>query len=168
VTVESDGADVVRSVRIDDLDVWMGWALDEAVAAPRTGDVPVGAVVVDPAGAVIGRGHNAREAQQDPTAHAELLALRSAAAVLGNWRLTGCTLVVTLEPCAMCAGAIVLARVPRLVLGAWDPKAGAAGSMRDIVRDGRLNHRVEVVGDVRAAESAQLLRTFFAEHRAAD
>jgi len=168
VTVESDGADVVRSVRIDDLDVWMGWALDEAVAAPRTGDVPVGAVVVDPAGAVIGRGHNAREAQQDPTAHAELLALRSAAAVLGSWRLTGCTLVVTLEPCAMCAGAIVLARVPRLVLGAWDPKAGAAGSMRDIVRDGRLNHRVEVVGDVRAAESAQLLRTFFAEHRAAD
>ena len=168
MTVESDGADVVRSVRIDDLDVWMGWALDEAVAAPRTGDVPVGAVVVDPAGAVIGRGHNAREAQQDPTAHAELLALRSAAAVLGSWRLTGCTLVVTLEPCAMCAGAIVLARVPRLVLGAWDPKAGAAGSMRDIVRDGRLNHRVEVVGDVRAAESAQLLRTFFAEHRAAD
>jgi len=168
VTVESDGADVVRSVRIDDLDVWMGWALDEAVAAPRTGDVPVGAVVVDPAGAVIGRGHNAREAQQDPTAHAELLALRSAAAVLGSWRLTGCTLVVTLEPCAMCAGAIVLARVPRLVLGAWDPKAGAAGSMRDIVRDGRLNHRVEVLGDVRAAECAQLLRTFFAEHRAAD
>ena len=143
----------------------MGWALDEAVAAPLTGDVPVGAVVVDPSGQVIGRGHNAREAQQDPTAHAELLALRSASGALGSWRLTGCTLVVTLEPCAMCAGAVVLARVPRLVLGAWDPKAGAAGSMRDIVRDGRLNHRVEVVGGVRADECADLLRTFFAGHR---
>src|SRR6188768_3485481 len=142
----------------------MGWALDEAVAAPLTGDVPVGAVVVDPSGQVIGRGHNAREAQQDPTAHAELLALRSASGALGSWRLTGCTLVVTLEPCAMCAGAVVLARVPRLVLGAWDPKAGAAGSMRDIVRDGRLNHRVEVVGGVRADECADLLRTFFAGH----
>ena len=146
----------------------MGWALEEAAAAPLTGDVPVGAVVVDPSGQVIGRGHNAREALQDPTAHAEMLALRSAAAALGTWRLTGCTLVVTLEPCAMCAGAVVLARVPRLVLGAWDPKAGAAGSMRDIVRDARLNHRVEVVGGVRADESADLLRAFFAEHRGTD
>ena len=148
-----------------EFDAWMALALNEAAAAPLTGDVPVGAVVVDPAGTVIGRGHNAREAQQDPTAHAELLALRSAAAALGSWRLTGCTLVVTLEPCAMCAGGIVLARVPRLVLGAWDPKAGAAGSMRDIVRDGRLNHRVEVVGGVRGDECARLLRSFFSEHR---
>lgn len=146
----------------------MGWALEEAGAAPLTGDVPVGAVVVDPSGAVIGRGHNAREALQDPTAHAELLALRSAAASLGSWRLAGCTLVVTLEPCAMCAGAVVLARVPRLVLGAWDPKAGAAGSMRDVVRDSRLNHRVEVVGGVRADECAELLRCFFAGHRGTD
>ena len=146
----------------------MGWALAEAVTAPSTGDVPVGAVVVDPGGQVIGRGHNAREAEQDPTAHAELLALRSAAATLGSWRLAGCTLVVTLEPCAMCAGAIVLARVPRLILGAWDPKAGAAGSMRDVVRDSRLNHRVEVVGGVRADECATLLRTFFAGHRGTD
>jgi tRNA(adenine34) deaminase len=149
-------------------ETWMSWALAEAAAAPLTGDVPVGAVVVDPSGAVIGRGRNAREAQQDPTAHAELLALRSAAAALGSWRLTGCTLVVTLEPCAMCAGAIVLARVPRLVLGAWDPKAGAAGSMRDVVRDSRLNHRVEVVGGVRADECAELLRAFFAGHRGTD
>ena len=146
----------------------MGWALEQARAAPLTGDVPVGAVVVDPSGQVIGCGHNAREALQDPTAHAELLALRSAARSLGSWRLTGCTLVVTLEPCAMCAGAVVLSRVPRLVLGAWDPKAGAAGSMRDIVRDARLNHRVEVVGGVRADECADLLRAFFAEHRGTD
>ena len=146
----------------------MGWALAEAVRAPLTGDVPVGAVVVDPAGVIIGRGRNAREADQDPTAHAELLALRAAAATLGSWRLTDCTLVVTLEPCAMCAGAIVLARVPRLVLGAWDPKAGATGSMRDIVRDARLNHWVEVVGGVREPECAQLLRSFFAGHRGVD
>ena len=149
-------------------DDWMDRALVEARAAILTGDVPVGALVLDPAGRVVGTGRNAREATQDPTAHAEILALRSAAARLGRWRLDECTLVVTLEPCAMCAGAVVLARVPRLVLGAWDPKAGATGSVRDIVRDARLNHRVEVVGDVRAAESAQLLRTFFAEHRAAD
>jgi tRNA(adenine34) deaminase len=153
---------------LTDDETWMEWALAEAVMAPLTGDVPVGAVVVDPSGQVIGRGHNAREALQDPTAHAELLALRSAAASLGSWRLPGCTLVVTLEPCAMCAGAVVLARVPRLVLGAWDPKAGAAGSMRDIVRDSRLNHRVEVIGGVLADECADLLRTFFADHRGPD
>jgi tRNA(adenine34) deaminase len=149
-------------------EAWMGWALAEAAAAARTDDVPVGAVVVDPSGRVIGQGRNAREALQDPTAHAELLALRSAAATLGSWRLSGCTLVVTLEPCAMCAGAVVLARVPRLVLGAWDPKAGAAGSMRDVVRDSRLNHRVEVIGGVRADECAQLLLNFFAGHRGTD
>ena len=146
----------------------MDLALAEAAAATRTGDVPVGAVVIDPSGKVIGRGRNAREALQDPTAHAELLALRAAASTLGTWRLSGCTLVVTLEPCAMCAGAVVLSRLPRLVLGAWDPKAGAAGSMRDVVRDSRLNHRVEVIGGVRAEECAELLRTFFAGHRGTD
>jgi tRNA(adenine34) deaminase len=144
---------------------WMAMALTEAAAAPETGDVPVGAVVVNAAGEVIGRGRNAREARQDPTAHAEILALQAAAAHLGSWRLAGCTLVVTLEPCAMCAGALVLARVARLVLAAWDPKAGAAGSMRDIVRDSRLNHQVEVIGGIREREAGDLLRTFFATHR---
>jgi tRNA(adenine34) deaminase len=136
-------------------------ALDEARAALLTDDVPVGAVVLAPDGVVVGRGHNLREGAGDPTAHAEILALRSAAAALGSWRLDGCTLVVTLEPCTMCAGALVLARVARLVLGAWDPKAGACGSVLDVVRDRRLNHRVEVVGGVLEAECAQLLRAFF-------
>lgn len=143
----------------------MGLALAEATFALSTGDVPVGAIVVGPDGTIIGRGHNAREATGDPTAHAEVLALRAAAKVVGEWRLSGCTLVVTLEPCAMCAGAILLARVPRLVLGAWDDKAGATGSVWDIVRDRRMNHRVEVLGGVREAECAQQLVTFFAEHR---
>jgi tRNA(adenine34) deaminase len=143
----------------------MGLALAEASGALTTGDVPVGAVVLDAAGEVAGRGRNAREASGDPTAHAEVLALRSAAAALGRWRLEGCTLVVTLEPCTMCAGALVLARVSRLVFGAWDPKAGAAGSVRDVVRDRRLNHRAEVVGGVREAECGELLRAFFAGHR---
>lgn len=143
----------------------MRLALAEARLALAAGDVPVGAVVLGPDGAVVGRGHNAREASGDPTAHAEVLALRAAAATLGRWRLADCTLVVTLEPCAMCAGAIVLARVPRLVLGAWDDKAGAAGSVHDLVRDRRLNHRVEVVGGVLEAECAALLREFFADHR---
>ena len=143
----------------------MGLALAEAVGALATGDVPVGALVLDPAGEVVGRGRNAREACGDPTAHAEVLALRSASAHLGRWRLDGCTLVVTLEPCTMCAGALVLARVSRLVFGAWDPKAGAAGSVRDVVRDRRLNHRAEVVGGVREAECGELLRSFFAGHR---
>lgn len=143
----------------------MGDALAEALLAGPSGDVPVGAVVLDPAGRVIGRGHNAREAQGDPTAHAEVLALRVAARAFGGWRLTGCTLVVTLEPCTMCAGALVLARVARLVFGAWDPKAGAAGSLRDVVRDSRLNHRVEVLGGVREQECGELLRAFFAAHR---
>ncbi|WP_425424076.1 tRNA adenosine(34) deaminase TadA [Sanguibacter gelidistatuariae] len=149
-----------------DLEALMGLALAEAALALETGDVPVGAIVVGPDGAVIGRGHNAREATGDPTAHAEVLALRQAAEAVGEWRLAGCTLVVTLEPCAMCAGAILLARVPRLVLGAWDAKAGATGSVWDIVRDRRMNHRVEVLGGVREAECAAQLVDFFTEHRA--
>lgn len=140
-------------------------ALGEARLAVATGDVPVGAVVVGPGGDVVGRGRNAREATGDPTAHAEVLALREAAATLGRWRLDDCTLVVTLEPCAMCAGALVLARVPRLVLGAWDPKAGACGSVYDLVRDRRLNHRVEVVGGVLEDECGAVLREFFAARR---
>lgn len=143
----------------------MRLALAEASAARSTGDVPVGCVVVGPDGAVLGSGRNAREATGDPTAHAEILALRDAAAGLGRWRLEDCTLVVTLEPCAMCAGAIVLARVPRVVLGAWDPKAGAAGSVHDLVRDRRLNHRVEVVGGVLEEECSALLRDFFRTQR---
>jgi tRNA(adenine34) deaminase len=140
-------------------------ALAEARLALGTGDVPVGAVVVGPDGAVVGRGRNAREATGDPTAHAEILALRAAADARGTWRLDDCTLVVTLEPCAMCAGAVVLARIPRLVLGAWDPKAGACGSVHDLVRDRRLNHRVEVVGGVLEEECGEVLREFFSERR---
>lgn len=143
----------------------MGLALVEARAALATGDVPVGAVVVGPDGTVVGTGRNAREAAGDPTAHAEVLALRAASVALGRWRLDDCTLVVTLEPCLMCAGATVLARVPRLVLGAWDPKAGACGSQWDVVRDRRLNHRVEVLGGVREDECGAVLRDFFAGHR---
>ncbi len=140
-------------------------ALAEARAAAATGDVPVGAVVIGPEGDVRGCGRNAREAANDPTAHAEILALRAAAAALGSWRLDGCTLVVTLEPCAMCAGALVLARVAWLVYGATDPKAGAVGSLWDLVRDRRLNHRPEVVSGVLADECAALLREFFDAHR---
>jgi tRNA(adenine34) deaminase len=140
-------------------------ALAEAEHAVDTGDVPVGAVVLDAAGQVIGRGRNAREATGDPTAHAEILALRQAAAARGEWRLDGCSLVVTLEPCTMCAGALVLARVERLVFGADDPKAGAVGSLWDVVRDRRLNHRPEVRRGVAAKESSALLRAFFADHR---
>jgi tRNA(adenine34) deaminase len=139
-------------------------ALAEAALAPPSGDVPVGALVLDPRGEVIGRGHNAREAEGDPTAHAELLAIRSAAAAVGEWRLSGCTLVVTLEPCTMCAGAIVLARLDKLVYGASDEKAGAVGSLWDLVRDRRLNHRPEVVGGVLAAECGALLSAFFGSH----
>jgi tRNA(adenine34) deaminase len=143
----------------------MDLALEQARAAPASGDVPVGAVVVDPAGTVVGAGRNRREADGDPTAHAEVLALRAAARATGSWRLEGHTLVVTLEPCPMCAGAVVLSRVARVVLGAWDPKAGAAGSVWDIVRDRRVNHRVEVVGGVREAECSAMLLDFFAGHR---
>ena len=146
-------------------DAAMRLALAEAAQAPGHGDVPVGAVVLDAAGAVLGRGHNDREGSGDPTAHAEVLALRAAAAVRGEWRLSGCTLVVTLEPCTMCAGALVLARVDRVVYGADDPKAGAAGSLWDVVRDRRLNHRPEVVRGVLADECAAVLLDFFGEHR---
>jgi len=140
-------------------------ALELAAAAPATGDVPVGAVVVDGAGAIVAEGVNVRERDGDPTGHAEIRALRAAAAHLGDWHLTGCTLVVTLEPCTMCAGAAVLARVDRLVFGAYDEKAGAAGSLWDVVRDRRLNHRPEVIGGVLADEAGALLEAFFAEHR---
>ncbi|MBC7640352.1 MAG: nucleoside deaminase [Rhodoferax sp.] len=143
----------------------MGLAIEQAGLASATGDVPVGAVVLSPDGVVLGAAANRREADGDPTAHAEVLALRAAAASLGSWRLDGCTLAVTLEPCAMCAGALVLARVARVVLGAWDPKAGATGSVWDLVRDRRSNHRVEVVGGVREAECSALLTDFFAGHR---
>jgi tRNA(adenine34) deaminase len=140
-------------------------ALAEARAALSHGDVPIGAVVLSPSGDVIGRGHNERESRGDPTAHAEVLALRAASGVVGSWRLSGCTLVVTLEPCTMCAGASVLARVERVVFGAYDPKAGAVGSLWDVVRDPRLNHRPAVVGGVRAEECGELLRAFFGPHR---
>ncbi|MET9526570.1 tRNA adenosine(34) deaminase TadA [Streptomyces coeruleorubidus] len=140
----------------------MRLALDEAAEAVRGGDVPVGAVVLAPDGTtVLAAGHNEREAGGDPTAHAEVLALRRAAAVLGRWRLAGCTLVVTLEPCTMCAGAIQQSRVDRLVYGARDDKAGAAGSLWDLVRDRRLNHRPEVIEGVLAQECAGLLTEFF-------
>jgi tRNA(adenine34) deaminase len=140
-------------------------ALAEARAALATSDVPIGAVVVDESGAVVGRGRNEREAYADPTAHAEVVALREAARARGQWRLDGCTLVVTLEPCTMCAGATVLSRVDRVVFGAFDPKAGAVGSLWDVVRDRRLNHRPEVVSGVLADESEGLLVQFFATHR---
>jgi len=139
---------------------WMRLALAEAEQAPATRDVPVGAVVVRD-GVVIAARRNERELTGDPTAHAEVLALRDAAAAVGDWRLTDCTLVVTLEPCVMCAGAIVSARVGTLVFGAWDEKAGAAGSIYDVVRDRRLNHRVEVYPGVEAEASARLLLDFF-------
>lgn len=140
-------------------------ALSEARAAVVTGDVPVGAVVLGPDGAVLATARNRREADGDPTAHAEVLALRAAAASLGSWRLSGATLVVTLEPCTMCAGALVLARVARLVYAAADPKAGAVGSLWDVVRDRRLNHRPEVLAGLGAEESTALLAGFFAARR---
>ncbi len=143
----------------------MDVALDEARTAGRAGDVPVGAVVLDPSGAVIGQGRNRREADADPSAHAEIVAIREAASSLGTWRLDGCTLVVTLEPCLMCAGAVLQARIPRIVLGAWDEKAGATGSTWDVVRDARLGAKVEVVSGVRADECAALLREFFEARR---
>lgn len=142
----------------------MDLALEQARLALQHGDVPVGAVVVT-GGRVTGRGRNEREHRQDPTAHAEVQALREAAASLGSWRVLDSTLYVTLEPCAMCAGAIVLARVPRVVFGCGDPKAGAAGSVLDVLADPRLNHRPEVTGGVREREAAELLRTFFRQRR---
>jgi tRNA(adenine34) deaminase len=143
----------------------MRGALAEARQALATGDVPVGAVVLGPTGKQLAAARNEREVTGDPTAHAEVLALRAASAALGQWRLSGCTLVVTLEPCTMCAGALVLARVDRVVYGAADPKAGAAGSLWDVVRDRRLNHRPEVVAAVLEQECAEVLRTFFADQR---
>ena len=140
-------------------------ALTVAREALARGEVPVGAVVLDPSGAVIASAHNEREVGHDPTGHAEVLALRRAGAALGSWHLDGCTLAVTLEPCTMCAGALVLARISRLVFGAWDPKAGAVGSLWDVVRDRRLNHRPEVAGGVREAECSALLTDFFAPKR---
>ena len=142
-------------------------ALAEARAALETGDVPVGAVVLDAQGRVIARGRNARERDSDPTAHAEVVALREAGRASGDWQLSGRTLVVTLEPCTLCAGAILAARIDRVVFGAWDEKAGAAGSVVDLLRERRLPYRVrEVVAEVDAEESAQLLRDFFGERRA--
>ena len=140
-------------------------ALAEARAALETGDVPIGAVVLGPDGSTLGAGRNVREAQVDPTGHAEVVALRAAAAARGEWRLDGCTLVVTLEPCTMCAGAAVLSRVERVVFGAYDEKAGAVGSLWDVVRDRRLNHRPEVRSGIRAAECARLLDEFFTTQR---
>jgi tRNA(adenine34) deaminase len=145
-------------------DEWMRAALDEARAALTHDDVPIGCVIVDASGE-LARARNARERDSDPTAHAELLALREAAAKRGSWRLDGATLYVTLEPCAMCAGAMVLSRIDRLVFGASDPKAGAAGSLYNIVRDERLNHRVEVTSGVLAEECGELLTTFFKAKR---
>ncbi|MCU1574961.1 MAG: tRNA-adenosine deaminase [Micrococcaceae bacterium] len=147
-------------------EAWMDAALREAERALATADVPIGAVIVGPNGQLLATGRNEREAVGDPTAHAEVVAIRAAAAALGSWRLDGCTLVVTLEPCAMCAGAIVLARIPRVVFGAWDEKAGAAGSVFDVLRERRLNHWVEVFPGVRQVESAALLQRFFSAQRA--
>ncbi|MFF3668435.1 tRNA adenosine(34) deaminase TadA [Microtetraspora malaysiensis] len=140
-------------------------ALAQAVRAGERGEVPVGAVVLDAVGAIVAEAGNDREASADPTAHAEVLALRSAAEARGEWRLTGCTLVVTLEPCTMCAGAAVQARVDRVVYGADDDKAGAVGSLWDVVRDRRLNHRPEVVRGVLAADCSAVLTDFFARRR---
>jgi len=142
----------------------MRLALEEARAAAAGGDVPVGAVIVR-GDEILARQGNAREREQDPTAHAEILALRQASSAIGSWHLDGCAMVVTLEPCAMCAGAIVLARLDRLVFGASDPKAGFAGSLGDLVRDGRLNHEVDVTVGVLAEECGEILRSFFAERR---
>ncbi|MGH3426253.1 MAG: nucleoside deaminase [Terriglobales bacterium] len=144
---------------------WMSVALDAAELAERGTDVPIGAVVFDAEGNELARACNERELTGDPTAHAEILALRRAAAQIGSWRLIGCTLVATLEPCTMCAGAAVLSRVARVVYGAVDPKAGAAGSVWDALTDPRLNHRPEVVGGVRADDCGALLKRFFAARR---
>ena len=143
---------------------WMDAALGEARAAGEAGEVPVGAVIVR-GGELLSRASNRTVRDQDPTAHAESLAIRDAAAKLESWRLDGCTLYVTLEPCAMCAGAVVLARLDRIVFGAWDEKAGMAGSVGDLLRHPRLNHRAEVLGGVRGEECGALLTTFFAKRR---
>jgi tRNA(adenine34) deaminase len=150
----------------------MRLALAEALQARQEpggpDDVPVGAVILDEAGTVLARAHNRTEADRDPTAHAEIVAIRQAAAALGRWRLTDLTLIVTLEPCTMCAGAVTAARLGRLVYGAEDPKAGAVGSLWDVVRDRRLNHQPEVIGGVLAGECGEMLREFFAARRQHD
>lgn len=151
------------SEQVDDGE-WMGLALAQARLARDLGEVPVGAVIVR-GGEVIGRGHNLTATTNDPSAHAEMVAIRQAADSLGHWRLLDCILYVTLEPCTMCAGAIVLARVPRLVFGAFDPKTGMCGSLGNLVQDARLNHRVQLTTGVRAKESAELLRDFFRARR---
>jgi tRNA(adenine34) deaminase len=161
--VDEQSAKRFRDNRFDDA---MGQALELARAAGRAGEIPVGALVIGPDSSIIGVGANARERDADPTAHAEVIALRAAGALMGEWRLSGCTLVVTLEPCTMCAGAAVLARVDRIVFGAWDDKAGAVGSLWDVVRDRRLNHRPEVISEVRAAECSAVLHEFFGDRRA--
>lgn len=143
----------------------MGIALDEARSGAEAGEIPIGAVVLDEDGTVIARAHNRREGDHDPTAHAEVLVLREAARALGQWRLDGCTLVVTMEPCPMCAGAVVMARVQRLVFGAWNGEYGAAGSRWDLVRDRRLNHRAEVIGGLRADECGAMVSEFMSAQR---
>jgi tRNA(adenine34) deaminase len=149
-----------------ELEVLMRTAIDLAQSAQlRSNDVPVGALLIDEENNIIAQAGNEREAKHDPTAHAEVLVLRQAALIKQNWRLNGCTLIVTLEPCVMCAGAIINSRISRVVFGAWDEKAGACGSLFDLVRDRRLNHQVEVVGGVLEDECAAQLRTFFADHR---
>jgi tRNA(adenine34) deaminase len=144
---------------------WMREAIAEARLALTTGDVPVAALLFDSSGRRLAVGRNEREKTQDPTAHAEIVAIRAAAEVAGDWHLTDTTLVVTLEPCVMCAGAILSARIPRLVFGAWDEKAGAVGSVHDLLRDRRLNHRVEVTAGVEAEACAALLLDFFESRR---
>jgi tRNA(adenine34) deaminase len=155
----------VAVVGIDEHRAWMLRAVESARLAVRTGDVPVAAIVLDGEGRIIGEGRNEREARHDPTAHAEVLALRQASEATGSWRLTDATLVVTLEPCVMCAGAILAARVPIVVFGAWDEKAGAVGSVYDVLRDRRLGAGVEVYGGVERDACADLLGDFFAERR---
>lgn len=140
-------------------------AIDEAAVASVDGEIPIGAVVIGPDDSVIAQAHNVRETSHDPTAHAEVLALRSAAQRLGRWRLDDCTLVVTLEPCPMCAGAVVMARIPRLVFGAWNEEYGAAGSRWDLVRDRRLSRRTEVIGGLMAEECGAMVRTFLEAQR---
>ncbi|MFC5370863.1 tRNA adenosine(34) deaminase TadA [Arcanobacterium bovis] len=139
----------------------MAYAMTLAERAAQLGDVPVGAVVVDSNGLVVGEGFNTREADADPVGHAEVNALRAAATTLGGWNLSGCTLVVTLEPCTMCAGAIINSRISRVVFGAWDAKAGAAGSVRDVLRDARLPHRVEVIGGVCETQTSDQVKDWF-------
>ncbi|WP_083652856.1 nucleoside deaminase [Serinicoccus sp. CNJ-927] len=161
----SPGGPAGASWGLDRYAAWVRLAIAEAQRVDTSGDVPIGALVVDATGEVVGRGHNVREAEHDPTGHAEVVALREAGRTLGSWRLDGCSLVVTLEPCAMCAGAALLARVDRVVFGAWDDKAGACGSVWDLPRDRRALHRAEVVGGVLEDECAGLLTGFFESRR---